>query len=138
MRFSSNTDDENVEIQMTPMIDCVFLLLIFFLVATVLKKIDNELKVDLPISAAAMKTPTENEMLIISIDSEGKFHIGAAPVSLEMLHSKLKEVARENKDRRVRIDGDKKAPFQSLVHIMDLCKFEGLTNVGIHTHTPKN
>ena len=43
-------DDEGIEVQMAPLIDCVFLLLIFFLVATTLKKINNELPLVLPLS----------------------------------------------------------------------------------------
>jgi biopolymer transport protein ExbD len=128
-------EDEGVEMQMAPLIDCVFLLIIFFLVSTVMKKLEKELDVDLPkpatkISREVKKKP---DMLIVSIDRQGKFHLGANPVSLELLHAKLKETALTNPLKRVRIDGDRYAPFESVVHILELCKLEGLMNVGIHT-----
>jgi len=58
-------DDEQVEVQMAPLIDCVFLLLIFFLVATTLKKIDKELPLDLPEAAAAVSKQVVDDMTII-------------------------------------------------------------------------
>jgi len=132
MRFSVE-DDGHVEIAMTPLIDCVFLLLIFFLVATVMKKVEKELPVELPQSAAAMKTPQTDQILVIGIDASGAYYLGSAPVTIEALHARLREAGKESPGQRVRIDGDQAAPFQSFVHIMDLCQFEGLTNVGIHT-----
>ncbi len=136
MRFNVS-DDEGTEIQMTPLIDCVFLLLIFFLVATVMKKIEKELPVELPRSAAAMEMAQQEDILIISIDAAGNYYLGATPISLEILHSRLRETAKTNPNRRIRIDGDRRAPFQSFVHLMDLCRFEGLKNVGVHTKSER-
>jgi biopolymer transport protein ExbD len=132
-------DDEGVEVQMAPLIDCVFLLIIFFLVSTVMKKLEKELPVDLPRPATRLsrEVKKEAEMLIISIDSQGRFHLGANPVSLELLRAKLRETAAVNPLKRVRIDGDRRAPFESAVHILELCQLEGLKNVGIHTAREK-
>ena len=93
-------EDDGVEVQMAPLIDCVFLLLIFFLVATTLRKI-------------------------------GGIHIGGEPVPLSVLHERLRSAAARNPNQRIRIDGDRRAPFQAVVHIVDLCQFEGLTRVSI-------
>ncbi|RMD74138.1 MAG: biopolymer transporter ExbD [Lentisphaerae bacterium] len=134
MRFNTEESDD-VDVQMTPMIDCVFLLLIFFLVATVLKKIEKELPVDLPVSAAAMKMPQDEKIMIIGIDPAGKYYLNSTPITLEMLHSKLRELGKTNPQQRIRIDGDRNAPFQAFVHIVDLCHFENLTNIGVHTKT---
>lgn len=132
MRFKAD-DDDNVEVQMTPMIDCVFLLLIFFLVATVMKKIDNELEVDLPESAAAIEVQKASDTLVMGISKEGDYYVNGNPVGLEMLHNRLREVGRDNPEHPIRIDGDRSAMMQHLIHILDLCKFEGLKNVSIHT-----
>ena len=132
-------DDEAVEVQMAPLIDSVFLLIIFFLVSTVMKKLEKELPVDLPRPATRIsrEVKKESEMLIIGIDRQGRFHLGANPVSLEMLHARLRETAADNPMKRVRIDGDRLAPFESTVHILELCQLEGLKNVGIHTAREK-
>ncbi len=124
-------EDDGVEVQMVPLIDCVFLLLIFFLVATTLRKIERELPIELPQSAAAMDVAQVEGRLVISLDSIGGIHIGGEPVTLSALHKRLRAAAARNPDQRIRIDGDRRAPFQAVVHIVDLCQFEGLTRVSI-------
>ncbi len=88
-------DDEQVEVQMAPLIDCVFLLLIFFLVATTLKKIDKELPLDLPVAAASVSKQVIDKMTIVSIDKDGNFYLGSDPVGQGYLAKKLHEVAAE-------------------------------------------
>ena len=124
-------EDDGVEVQMAPLIDCVFLLLIFFLVATTLRKIERELPIELPQSAAAMDVAQVQGRLVISLDSIGGIHIGGEPVPLSVLHERLRSAAARNPNQRIRIDGDRRAPFQAVVHIVDLCQFEGLTRVSI-------
>jgi len=132
MRFEAH-DGDHVEVQMTPMIDCVFLLLIFFLVATVMKKIDYELEVDLPDSDAAIEVQMASDTMVIGINAEGEYYLNADPVSLQMLHARLREVSRKNPEQPIRIDSDRAAITQHLVHILSICRFEGFENVGIHT-----
>ena len=128
-------EEEHIEMQMAPLIDCVFLLLIFFLVATTLKKIEKELPLDLPISAAAMRTPASDDTLVVSIDRDGNLYLGSTPVGQGDLQKQLRSVAGENPQYRIRIDGDRAAPLQSVVQVLDMCNFEGLTNVRIKSGT---
>ena len=66
-------EEENVEISMSPLIDCVFLLLIFFLVSTMTKKENKDVDIDLPESISAEKRlPTDNQV-VIGIDKKGSF-----------------------------------------------------------------
>ena len=125
-------DAEEIEVQLAPLIDCVFLLLIFFLVATTLKEIRKELPIELPEASAAVAVATPVEPLVIAVDADGNLYLGSEPVGLEVLHSHVRTVAQQNPNRRVRIDGDRVTPFQHIVHVMDLCQFEGLTNIGVH------
>lgn len=129
-------EDEPVEVAMAPLIDCVFLLLIFFLVATTLKKIEKELPIELPQSAASIDSRVEDTSLIIGVDKAGSIYVGSDRVTLSMLHDQLRSAAAINPQQRVRIDADRATPFENVVHILDLCQFEGLTNVGLHTRKP--
>ena len=128
-------EEEHVEMQMAPLIDCVFLLLIFFLVATTLKKIEKELPLDLPVSDAAMSSPTSDDILVVSIDRDGNLYLGSTPVGQGELWKRLRSVASENPKYHIRIDGDKTAPLRSVVQVLDMCNFEGLTNVRIKSGT---
>lgn len=126
-------EEETVEVQMAPLIDCVFLLLIFFLVATTLKKVDRELPLDLPKSAASIESRVEDTTLVIGVDKLGAIHLGGERITLSMLHDRLKQAAAVSREQRVRIDADRATAFQYVIHVLDLCQFEGLTNVGLHT-----
>lgn len=130
-------EEEPFEIMLIPMIDCMLVLIIFFLVATTLKMTEKELPVDLPSAAGAMVAEPVPDLLVIGVDREGRPYLASdgivEPVDTERLHQRLREAARVNPERRVRIDGDRNARFEDVVRVMDLCQFEGLRNVGLHT-----
>ena len=125
-------DDDPVDIQMAPLIDCVFLLLIFFLVATTLKKPERQLNLKLPESSAAVTMPVSEDMLILAVDREGHIFVAGQPATNSLLHGRVRETARKSPSRRIRIDADRDARFQDVLRLMDLCHFEGLKNVGLH------
>lgn len=130
-------EDEPFEIMLIPMIDCMLVIIIFFLVATTLKQHSRELPITLPDSAAATQTEDRPEVLIVGVDRQGRTYLGdgsnARPVGTEELHRRLRETAQQNTARRIRIDADRAAAFESVVRLLDLCEFEGLRNVGVHT-----
>jgi biopolymer transport protein ExbD len=126
-------DDENVEVQMAPLIDCVFLLISFFLVATTLKKLEKELPLELPQAAAAVSKQVEDKMTVVSIDRDGNLYLGSEPVGQGYLGRRLRELAGQNPQHRVRIDADRDAPVWAAVQVLDVCNFENLRNVGIRT-----
>jgi len=133
MRVRLEGDREDAEVQMAPLIDCVFLLLIFFLVAASLKKAHKELDIQLPHSAAAIETKSPHDTLIIEVTRDGTVYLEAEPVTTQLLHKRLRTAAAESPDRRVRIDADRRTAFQFIVQILDLCQFEGLNNVGVRS-----
>jgi biopolymer transport protein ExbD len=131
-------EEEPFEIMLIPMIDCMLVIIIFFLVATTLKNREKELPLDLPESAAASNLEQPPDILIIGVDKEGRTFLGTGervePVDTERLHQRIREAARLNPAQRVRIDGDRNTRFEDIIHVIDLCQFEGLKNVGLHTH----
>lgn len=130
-------DEEPFEIMLIPMIDCLLVIIIFFLVATTLKNRAKELPLELPQSAAALNIEQAPDLLIIGVNKEGRTFLGSGeriePVDTERLHQRIREAARLNPNQRVRIDGDRNTRFEEIIHIVDLCQFEGLHNVGLHT-----
>lgn len=129
MRLPTAAEDNDADVQMAPLIDCVFLLLIFFLVATTLKKIDNELPVELPEAKAAVEVPTPEDLLVIAIDQHGLLHLGADPVPLAFLHDSIRQAALTDPFQSVRLDIDQRTPMRFFVQVYDLCQLEGLRNV---------
>ncbi|MBM4038891.1 MAG: biopolymer transporter ExbD [Planctomycetes bacterium] len=135
MRVRTDEEDD-VGIQMGPLIDCMFLLLIFFLVSATLKKAHKELAIDLPHSAAATDAKSPHQTLIIEVacDAKGEnvaIYLDSQPVTQRLLHKLLQEKAMVAPTPQVRIDADRRTPFQHVVHILDACQFYGLTHVGV-------
>jgi biopolymer transport protein ExbD len=131
-------EDEPFELMLIPMIDCMLVIIIFFLVATTLKH-EKELPLHLPESSAALRTKQSPDLFVIGMDKEGRAYLttgnGPMQVDTEELHRRIRELAQSDPERRVRIDGDRDARFQDIVHILDLCEFEGLKNIGLHTRS---
>ncbi len=126
-------EEEPVEIQMTSLIDCVFLLLIFFLVSSQMKKVEKELPIELPQANATRQVKAVPDLTTVSVDKLGALYVNSLPVGAEGLRAKLREAAREQPGLRIRINGDVFAPFRSIVQVLDACQGEGLTVVGINT-----
>ncbi len=132
MNIDLQQSDE-VAVPLAPLLDCIFLLLIFFLVATTLRTVEAELELDLPVAAAAVGTTLATEAIVIVIDSEGTLHVEDAPVGATDLIHVLRGVAAQHPGQRIRIDTDRNAPAQAIVQVLDMCHFEGLSNIGIRT-----
>jgi len=122
----------DAEVQMAPLIDCVFLLLIFFLITAALREIHKELSVDLPEAGAAVRAKAVGDTVIISVTKDGTIHLGTEPVTIQTLHKELRRAA-QKPGARVRIDGDRAVAFQHIAYVMDMCQFEGLKNIGVRT-----
>jgi biopolymer transport protein ExbD len=133
MRVSKKHADQDFEIPLIPMIDCMFVLLVFFLVATTLKRTERELPIDLPQSGAALNMEQKEDTLVIGVDRNGQKFFGSEPVSTEILHQRLSAAALANPNRRVRIDADVSTPYVAVVELVEMCQFNNLRNVGFHT-----
>jgi biopolymer transport protein ExbD len=133
------TEDEPFEIMLIPMIDCMLVIIIFFLVATTLKDKQKELPLDLPDAAAALTVEQPPDVFIIGVDKAGKVYLGGGdsiqPADNDSLHQKLRQLAQSTPNRKVRIDADRNARFLDVLRVVDLCTFEGLRNVGLHTRS---
>ncbi len=126
-------EDEKPEVSLTSMMDCIFLMLIFFLVSSQLKKIEKEIPLELPTADATLSAKATPDMVTISVTAKGDLHVNGKPCGPGGFRAALADAAKENPSRRIRIDGDVYAPFRSVVQALDACKQEGLTVVGIHT-----
>jgi biopolymer transport protein ExbD len=125
---------ENPSVQIAPLIDCVFLLLIFFLVATMYKKQNRDISINLPESSSAVKLPPSDDVIVLGIDEEGGLYWQGTESSVNDLHNRLRQVAVSTPGIRVRLDADEKAPFWRVAEVLDACQFRGLYNVGIRTY----
>lgn len=133
MNLKPKRNDE-LDLNLTPLIDVVFLLLIFFMVSTTFEK-TARLKVDLPqASAEAEQQPAEK--IILGIDVQGRYYINDRQLvntQLKTLKIALSKVAGDNREMPVVLRADAKTPHQAVVTAMDAASQVGLTRLSIST-----
>jgi biopolymer transport protein ExbD len=123
-------EDEVDSINLTPMIDVVFLLLIFFLTATTFQKDEVEMSLDLP-DAASGKPGEEKKVIVINIAADGRVIVDGREVSVMALRQKLKAAASRDKDQEVLIRGDEKTNFGLVAQVFDACLLAKLHSISI-------
>lgn len=137
MQFRRQSREQD-SINLTPLIDVVFLLLIFFMVSTTFTK-ETHLEIDLP-EAVGEPAPEVAEPLEIIIDAEGGYAInGQALVNNQAatLSAALAEVAGEDTDQRIIITADAKTPHEYVVRAMDTAGQLGFANLSLTTRHPE-
>ncbi len=136
MKFNSTSPVEEVNINLTPLIDVVFLLLIFFMVSTTFDT-TSQLKINLP-EASQNEIKKEAQPLNLMIDARGRFFLNSREISgqkSEALKAALEQVLNGAK-RPIVIQSDAETPVQSLVTAMDVVARLGLSRVSIATTRP--
>ena len=131
MMLSRKNKDEP-DLNMTPLIDVVFLLLIFFMVSTTFDR-DAELQIELP-QASGKTTPTKQFRLEVSIDNQGRYFVNQRRIKdnkLETLKRAMKLTLAEHKDPKLIISADRKTPHEAVVKAMDAASQLGLKNLTI-------
>lgn len=119
-------------LNLTPLIDVVFLLLIFFLVTSSLSEEDRKLDVILPSASSAAPMTAEPRELIISVDQQGKFFLDAKEIAADELREVLRRAVVDNPVKQsVIIRGDRRVEFQFVVTVMDLCNQAGISDYSV-------
>jgi len=133
MRARAKDTFEDATLNLAPMIDVVFLLLVFFMVATTFASTEEEIPLDLPSAETGETAVEDEEEIIISLDQDGGITMGGRSYTQDTLIDALEDAAATNPDIPVTIRGDKDTVLAGVVGIMDVCRTVGLTDLGIAT-----
>ena len=122
-------------IEMLPLIDVVFLLLVFFLYSILSMAVHRGMPVDLPVSST---TKIEKKLIIsVTIDGQGKIFLDKQAVRLEELALRLKGSTRENPIPGVLLFADKNLPYQKLFAVIDQIKTAGISRISLQAEVEK-
>ncbi|MFT7536711.1 MAG: biopolymer transport protein ExbD [Hyphomicrobiaceae bacterium] len=127
MRLESD-DDSDGGINMMPLVDVVFLLLIFFLAATTFATEEVELDLRLP-EAKSGQAGKANKQLIINVSQDGTLTVSGRAVTMEALRQKLVAAVARNKEQAVLVRGDKAAQFGVGLQVLDTCRLAKIKKV---------
>jgi biopolymer transport protein TolR len=118
--------DLNSEINVTPLVDVMLVLLIIFMVTAPMLQTGVDL--DLP-QAEAQPVPDEEGKLILSVDRHGAVFLGDTPVKWEELEVKLASNAKVKADHELYVDADKNLPYGQVLQVMAVAKKAGVTKL---------
>jgi biopolymer transport protein ExbD len=122
-------------LELTPLIDVVFLLLLFFMVSTTFVQEPAALEVDLPQSNSTALVPAGSDTEIL-LGADGRVVIGGKVTDIAALKEELRRIAQEDPNTQVVVRGDKTVAYQQLIDIMSLAQEEGLTQFSLATSRP--
>ncbi|MFW1677795.1 ExbD/TolR family protein [Pontibacter sp. JAM-7] len=136
MKFPRQKPEE-VSVNLTPLIDVVFLLLIFFMISTTFTK-ETHLEIDLP-EASGEKSVDQDLVLEVLIAADGQFSVNGAVLvnaQADTLSRALRELAGDNRELPLIITADAQTPHQAVVTAMDVAGKLGFTKLSITTQEP--
>jgi biopolymer transport protein TolR len=118
------------EINVTPMVDVMLVLLIIFMVTAPM--LTTGVQVDLP-KAASSPLQGQDEPLTVSVQSDGKIFVQKTPVSLAELGDKLKAITGEKPDTRIFVRGDKNVDYGRVMRVVGEINAAGLNKIALIT-----
>jgi len=118
------------EINITPYIDILLVLLIIFMTAAPMKRLDHKVKVPQPASAMREKMPTA-ESVIVEIDLDHSVKLNNQPITLGELESTLTEILARSAVRDVFIRGNSSLPYGDIFVLLDIARRSGATNIAL-------
>ncbi len=129
-------DEDEFEIPMTSIIDVVFLLLIFFLVATNFTRRETDHSVTLPQSEAGSKADQTPNRLVVNIRSSGTLIVNGSVMTEPELRRLAEEFVIAHPGRPAVIRADAKVPYQAVMRIFGMCRGAGIRNVDLPVLEP--
>jgi biopolymer transport protein ExbD/biopolymer transport protein TolR len=120
------------DINMTPLIDVMLVLLVIFIVSAPLMA--SSLRLDLPRADAAVPSDAP-QSIAIAIDEEGRIYLGDAPVEAAALADRVREAARANPATEVQLRADSRVPYGRVAELIGVVQEAGLRRIGFVTET---
>jgi biopolymer transport protein ExbD len=122
MKFTNNIDTEEPTFHLAPMIDVVFLLLIFFVTTSLLGELEAEVNLQLPSAETAQAPDRKPGEIIINVNTKGEIMVSGRIRTIEELETLLSREIKDRKGLSVIYRGDKGSQHGRLVEVMDVCR----------------
>ncbi len=118
------------DIDISPLIDMVFILLIFFMVSSTFVK-DMQLDLDRP--GASSATKASSKVIRVYIDKYGDTYLDGQPIKVWAIQSKMRDLLRVSAEKSVLVVTDEGVTASKLVEVVDQCRLAGAKDVGVAT-----
>jgi len=128
-------EDEETEINMTPMLDVVFIMLIFFIVTTSFVR-ETGVEVNRPLAESSTKLP--QNAILVAITDNNQIWIDRHRIDTRAVRRNIERLLAENPDSTVIIQADEAAPTGTLIKVLDQAKLAGAKNIAVSSNTASN
>lgn len=118
-------------LNLTPMIDIVLLLIIFFMVGTKFSDAERQFEIILPTVADVLPLSSTPDALVVSIARNGEMLLGEQSVDRQTLEERLREAVERYEDQAVVIRGDGQGIYQNVVDVLAICHRAGARNLAL-------
>jgi biopolymer transport protein ExbD len=133
MAFGGGGKGVRSDINITPLVDVVLVLLIIFMVMTptLLKEVD--VKVPDKAEVETNTTPSSSEEIVVSVNANGRFQLNHEPIDDSRLGDRIREAMANRTEKRVFFEIDDDALYADAMHAMDICRGAGAKTLGLMT-----
>jgi biopolymer transport protein ExbD len=139
MKFrDSKAIEQSAEIDLAPMLDVVFQILIFFVVSWQFARFERDMDISVPAAEQASERDRQVGEIIINVRKDGTIVLNNLVVSKEELLDKLKAIYDAYPDQAAILRGSSEADFQSIINVLDVIKEAGIWNVAFSTTKPES
>ena len=135
MNIREDTGAEDLIVNLTPLIDVVFLLLIFFMVTTTFLDPERQIDIDLPVAESGGEPDEAVDEIVVNVLEDGSVVVDGRALERDQLLTLLKGAAQHDTETPVTIRGHRRAQHQQVVGVMDACGVAGLSNLSVGTTT---
>jgi biopolymer transport protein ExbD len=135
MKFRRDSSEKNIEVNLTPLIDVVFLLLIFFMVSTTFDK-QAQIQIKLPEADSSEIIDKEPTSIAVGVDEGGNYFVNEEELiksDKDTLRKMILKVSEGKTDLPVIISADGKAPHQSVITVLDVASQLGMSQMTFAT-----
>lgn len=129
MRFGRKIQEETDTIQMAPLIDIVFLTLIFFITMVTYSNMESEVDITLPTASSAVQTERSQGEIYINLREDGRIILNNREMSIDELQTVLNRVAELFPGGAVIIRGDRDAALGQAMEVLNCCRKADIANV---------
>lgn len=133
MNFRKNLTFPQVGFQVVPLVDVVFVALIFFMVASVTARWETKMELTVPTASTGVRAPRSTGEIIVNIDAGGRIFIQNVEMDVPRLEGVLVQVAREFQDQPVIIRADAQTRHERVIAVLDACRKADIWNVAFAT-----
>lgn len=137
MKIRETAEPEGDIINMTPVIDMMFILVIFFALNSVYREEERDIQVNLPANSQSASLSSAPKVIVLNVRKNGAYVIGNQQVTLDEIGEKVRSALKEDADQKVLIRADDQALHGYVAQAVAACRFAGVKEANIGYKLPE-